>query len=339
VNKVQPFVDNPLLFSVFKEYKAWGSILGVQALGQLNQMGNQNTVESFIRLAEALQTKKIASIADQVSLHSSVKAILVAGPSSSGKTTFAHKLSTQLQVLGKKTIMIGLDNYYLHPDKAPKDEFGKPDLESLDALDVQLFQRDLNDLFDGKEVIIPAYDFKTRVRSYHSEPVKIDKRTILIIEGIHGMNPDLTASLDRDLIFRIYISALTQLNLDDHNRISTTDNRIIRRMVRDFRTRGASAEMTLNMWPSVHRGEDRYIFPFQNNADAMINSALDYELGVLTTYAQPLLKMVKPGSGPAYETARRLLRFLEHVNPIPDTLVPADSLLREFIGGSEFSVI
>ena len=194
VNKVQPFVDNPLLFSVFKEYKAWGSILGVQALGQLNQMGNQNTVESFIRLAEALQTKKIASIADQVSLHSSVKAILVAGPSSSGKTTFAHKLSTQLQVLGKKTIMIGLDNYYLHPDKAPKDEFGKPDLESLDALDVQLFQRDLNDLFDGKGVIIPAYDFKTRVRSYHSEPVKIDKRTILIIEGIHGMNPDLTAS-------------------------------------------------------------------------------------------------------------------------------------------------
>lgn len=339
VGKVQPFVDNPLLFSVFKEYKAWGSILGVQALGQLNRMGNQNTIESFIRLAEALQTKKIASIADQISLHSSVKAVLVAGPSSSGKTTFAHKLSIHLQVLGKKTIKIGLDNYYLHPDKAPKDEWGKPDLEALDALDVQLFQRDLNDLFDGKEVVIPSYDFKTRTRTYHAPPVKLDKRTVLIIEGIHGMNPDLTASLDRELIFRIYISALTQLNLDDHNRISTTDNRIIRRMVRDFRTRGASAEMTLNMWPSVHRGEDRYIFPYQNNADAMINSALDYELGVLTTYAQPLLKMVKPGSGPAYETARRLLRFLEHVNPIPDTLVPADSLLREFIGGSEFGVI
>ncbi len=338
-NTLQPFVDNPLLFSVFKEYKAWGSILGVQALGQLNKMGNQNTVESFIRLAEALQTKKIASIADQINLHSSVKAILVAGPSSSGKTTFAHKLAIHLRVLGKRTIKLGLDNYYLHPDKAPKDEWGEPDLEALDALDVGLFQRDLNALFAGEEVILPSYDFKTTTRSYNSPPVKMDKRTILIIEGIHGMNPDLTSYLDRDLIFRIYISALTQLNLDDHNRISTTDNRIIRRMVRDFRTRGASAETTLNMWPSVHRGEDRYIFPYQNNADAMINSALDYELGVLTTYAQPLLKMVKPGSGPAYETARRLLRFLEHVNPIPDTLVPADSLLREFIGGSEFGVI
>ncbi len=339
VHTLQPFIDNPLLFSVFKEYKAWGSILGVQALGQLNQMGNQNTVESFIRLAEALQTKKIASIADQINLHSSVKAILVAGPSSSGKTTFSHKLAIHLQVLGKKTIKIGLDNYDLHPDKAPRDEWGKPDLEALDALDVQLFQRDLNDLFDGKEVIIPSYDFKTTTRSYDSQPVRMDKRTLLIIEGIHGMNPDLTAALDRESIFRIYISALTQLNLDDHNRISTTDNRIIRRMVRDFRTRGASAETTLSMWPSVHRGEDRYIFPYQNNADAMINSALDYELGVLTTYAQPLLKMVKPGSGAVYETARRLLRFLEHVNPIPDTLVPADSLLREFIGGSEFGVI
>ncbi|HZJ87752.1 MAG TPA: nucleoside kinase, partial [Sphaerochaeta sp.] len=337
-HELQPFVDNQLLFSVFKEYKAWGSILGVQALGQLNRMGNEQTVGEFVRLAEALQEKKIASIADQINLRSSSKAILIAGPSSSGKTTFAHKLDIHLQVLGKKTIKIGLDNYYLPPSKAPKDEWGNPDLESLDALHVELFQQDLNRLLDKEAVVLPVYDFKTSTRSYTSAPVKMDNRTLLIIEGIHGMNPDLTSYLDRDVIFRIYISALTQLNLDDHNRISTTDNRIIRRMVRDYRTRGASAEETLNMWPSVHRGEDRYIFPYQNNADAMINSALDYELGVLTTYVQPLLRMVKPSANHAYETARRLLRFLEQVNPIPATLVPPDSLLREFIGGSEFGV-
>ncbi|MGE4583589.1 MAG: nucleoside kinase [Sphaerochaeta sp.] len=339
ITSLDPFVDNPLLFSVFKEYKAWGSILNIQSLGQLNQMGNQNTIESFIRLAEALQQKKIASIADQINLHSSVKAILIAGPSSSGKTTFAYKLGIQLQVLGKKTIKISLDNYYLTPEQAPKDEFGKPDLEALEALDVAKFQEDLSKLFAGESIHLPIYDFKSSTRTYEEQAVRLDKRTLLVIEGIHGMNPNLTASLDKDLLFRVYISALTQLNLDDHNRISTTDNRIIRRMVRDNRTRGTNAETTLNMWPSVQRGEDRYIFPYQNNADVMINSALDYELGVLTTYAQPLLKMVKPSAGAAYETARRLLRFLEHVNPIPDTLVPHDSLLREFIGGSEFNVI
>jgi len=339
IKALDPFVDNPLLFSVFKEYKAWGSILGVQSLGQLNQMGNQNTVESFIRLAEALQQKKIANIAAQINLHSSVKSVLIAGPSSSGKTTFAHKLGIQLQVLGKKTIKISLDSYYLPPSQAPKDEFNKPDLEALEALDVAKFQADIASLFRGEAVHLCKFDFKTATRSYEAEPVQMDKRTILIIEGIHGMNPQLTASLESDLLFRVYISALTQLNLDDHNRISTTDNRIIRRLIRDNRTRGTNAETTLNMWPSVQRGEDRYIFPYQNNADVLINSALDYELGVLTTYAQPLLKMVKPSAGAAYETARRLLRFLEHVNPIPDTLVPPDSLLREFIGGSEFDVI
>lgn len=339
VMNLVPFVDNPLLFSIFKEYKAWGSILNVQSLGQLNQLGNQNTVGSFIRLAEALQHKKIAYIADLINLHSSVKAVLVAGPSSSGKTTFAYKLGVQLQVLGKKTIKISLDNYYLPPDQAPLDEDNKPDLEALEALDVEAFQKDLAALFEGETVHLPIYDFKSSTRTYEQQGVTLDKRTLLVIEGIHGMNPKLTASLDKDLLFRVYISALTQLNLDDHNRISTTDNRIIRRMIRDNRTRGTNASATLNMWPSVQRGEDRYIFPYQNNADIMINSALDYELGVLTTYALPLLMMVKPSEGAAYETARRLLRFLEHVNPIPDTMVPPDSLLREFIGGSEFGVI
>ena len=194
-------------------------------------------------------------------------------------------------------------------------------------------------MIGGEAVHLPRYDFKTLTRTFDEEACQLDNRTVLVIEGIHGMNPVLTNSIDREGLFKIYISALTQINLDDHNRISTTDNRILRRIVRDHRTRGTDAETTLNMWPSVHRGEDRYIFPYQSNADVMINSALDYELGVLATYAQPLLRMVKPSAGAAYETARRLLRFLEHANPIPDTLVPSDSLLREFIGGSEFGVI
>jgi uridine kinase len=337
--KLDPFKDNPLLFSVFKEYKAWGNILKVQSLGQLNKLGNQNKAESFILLAEALQQKKIANIADRIDEQGTVKFVFIAGPSSSGKTTFAYKLCTQLQVIGKKTVKISLDNYYLDTDKVPKDENGKPDLEALEAIDIARLQKDLEALDAGKPVYLPRFDFKTTTRTFEKEPVLMDKRTILVIEGIHGMNPKLVESLDRDLVYRIYISALTQLNLDDHNRISTTDNRLIRRLVRDNRTRGTNAQATLSMWPSVQRGEDRNIFPYQNNADIMINSALDYELGVLAPFAQPLLKMVKPAEGPLYQTARRLLKFLDNVNPIADTLVPQDSLLREFIGGSEYDVI
>ncbi|AEV29976.1 uridine kinase [Sphaerochaeta pleomorpha str. Grapes] len=337
--KLDTYKDNPLLFSVFKEYKAWGTILKVQSLGQLNRMGNQNTVGSFIRLAEALQQKKISSIADKINEHGNVKFILIAGPSSSGKTTFAYKLCTQLQVLGKKTVKISLDNYYLDIKQVPKDEYNKPDLEALEAIDVAQFQKDLGLLSEGNSVHLPIFNFKNATRTYEKEAVTMDKRTLLVIEGIHGMNPQLISSIDRDMVFRIYISALTQLNLDDHNRISTTDNRLIRRMVRDNRTRGTNAETTLSMWPSVQRGENRYIFPYQNNADIMINSALDYELGVLAPFAEPLLKMVKPSQEMTYETARRLLRFLDNVNPIADTLVPQDSLLREFIGGSEFDVV
>jgi uridine kinase len=337
--ELDTYKDNPLLFSVFKEYKAWGNILNIQSLGQLNKMGNQNTVGSFIRLAEALQQKKISSIADKIHQSGNVKFIFIAGPSSSGKTTFAHKLCTQLQVLGKKTVKISLDNYYLNTEFVPKDENNKPDLEALEAIDVAQFQKDLESLNEGKSVYLPRFDFKTTTRTYEKEPVTMDKRTLLVIEGIHGMNPKLVSSIDKDLVFRIYISALTQLNLDDHNRISTTDNRLIRRLVRDNRTRGTNAETTLSMWPSVQRGENRYIFPYQNNADVMINSALDYELGVLAPLADPLLKMVKPSQGMIYETARRLLRFLDNINPIADTLVPQDSLLREFIGGSEFDVV
>jgi uridine kinase len=266
-----------------------------------------------------------------------VRFVAIAGTILSGKTTFAFKLCTQLQVRGKKTLKITLDDYYLPPDQCPKDQDGKPDFERLEALNLPLLQHTLQAIQDGEEVSLPTYDFVQKKTTF-GEKIKLDAKTIVVMEGIHGMNPALTGSLDSDLIFRVYISAFTQVNIDDHNRISTTDNRIIRRIVRDHRTRGASAEQTLSMIPSIQRGENLYIFPYQGNADMMINSALDYELAVLAPFAQPLLKMVKPSATVVYVTARRLLKFLDNFQPIPDTLVPSDSLLREFIGGSEYGV-
>jgi uridine kinase len=243
-----------------------------------------------------------------------------------------------LQVRGKKTIKISLDDYFLPPDQAPKDSNGKPDLECLEALNLPLLQNNFQDLLEGKAVALPRFDFKTH-STFERPLVQLDNQTILVIEGIHGMNPQLYNNLENDSLFKIYISALTQVNIDNHNRISTTDNRIIRRIVRDYRTRGSSAEKTLSMLPSILRGENLYIFPYQNNADVMINSALDYELAVLSPLAQPLLRMVRPSPDMVYATARRLLQFLNNFQPIEDTLVPPDSLLREFIGGSEYNVI
>lgn len=330
--------DNPLLFSVFKEYKEWGRILEVGSLGQLNQVCASGQIQSFIRMAEALQAKKIAQIADKIIAGSNVRVVFIAGPSSSGKTTFAQKLCIQLQVMGIRPIKISLDNYYLTREQVPVDAYGEKDYEALEALDTAQFQQDLHDLYDGLPVDLPCFDFKQNRRYYTEQPVQLDRHSILVIEGIHGLNPALVPQIDPETTFRIYISALTQLNLDDHNRISTTDNRILRRIVRDNRTRGVTAETTLTMWPSVQRGENLHIFPYQNNADVMLNSALDYELSVLAPFAQPLLKTVKPSSSKAYPLARRLLAFLENVYPIPESIVPRDSLLREFIGGSEFDV-
>jgi uridine kinase len=263
--------------------------------------------------------------------------VFISGPSSSGKTTFAIRLAIQLRLLGFNPIQISLDNYYRPKDQVPLDEEGKPDLETLDALDLDLFQDNLNALYAGEDVDLPKFSFKGKgERYYEHKPISLKNNTILVIEGIHGLNPRLIPGVDRKTTFKIYISALTQLNLDDHNRISTTDNRILRRIVRDNRTRSTTAQMTLEMWPSVERGETQHIFPYQNEADIMINSALEYELPVLKPYVEPLLKTVKPEAREAYPTARRLLSFLENVYPIPADLVPSDSLLREFIGGSEF---
>jgi len=332
-----PFTDNPLLFSIFHEYKIWGKILKVDCLGAMNQICGSKEIRTFIRMNEDLHHRKISKIADLINQKDSVKVVFIAGPSSSGKTTFSIRLAIQLRLLGYNPIQISLDNYYLSKSLAPKDVDGKPNLEALEALDLALFRENLELLYAGEEVDLPRFDFKDDGRRYFKgDKISLTKNTVLVIEGIHGLNPTLIPDLDPTTIFKIYISALTQLNLDDHNRISTTDNRILRRIVRDNRTRSTSAQQTLEMWPSIERGETLNIFPYQNQADVMINSALEYELAVLKLYAEPLLKTVKPEAFEAYPTARRLLRFLENVYPIPAGLVPSDSLLREFIGGSEF---
>jgi uridine kinase len=336
--QLQEFKDNPLLFSVFSEYRKWNNMLDMRSLGKLNNLCIEGKITDYIRLAETLQQKKISQIADKILAREQVKAIFIAGPSSSGKTTFAYKLGIQLRLAGKKPIKITLDDYYRPAAEIPVGSDGKKDFESLEALDVAQFRSDLENLYEGEKVKIPSFDFPTATRMYPNPPVRMDKDTILIIEGIHGLNPALVPPLEKEKIFKIYISALTQLNIDDHNRISTTDNRILRRIVRDYRTRKTSAYKTLTMWDSVQAGENKHIFPYQNQADTMLNSALDYEIGVLRPLAMPLLKTVKPEDSQAYAISRRLIAFLNIVHPIPENLVPADSLIREFIGGSEFNV-
>jgi uridine kinase len=330
------FSDNPLLFSIFQEHKNWGTILSADNLGKVNQLCEKRQIAPFIQVAESLQNKKISNLADSIASKRTtypLKFILIAGPSSSGKTTFAKRLSIQLKVLGLKPIAISLDDYYRDRIDVPLDSDGKPDLEALEALDIGRLNSDLLELSDSGKVKIPQFDFIVAKRKSEEKELILPENGIIILEGIHGLNPGLTPELSDESKFKIYISALTQLNLDNHNRISTTDNRIIRRMVRDHNFRGMSALETLNMWPSVHRGEKMNIFPYQNNADAAFNSALDYELAVLKPYAEPLLKTIKP-SDPVYWKAVRLLTFLDNFYPVPANLVPENSLLREFIGGS-----
>jgi len=335
--KIGTFADNPVLFSIYQEYKQWGTVLGVDSVGRLNSLSESKQINPFIQVAESLHNKKISRIADCIyDQRDSVRAVFIAGPSSSGKTTFTKKLGIQLRVLGFNPILISLDDYYLNRDEIPPDDEGRPDLEALRALDIARLNSDLNRLFEGEEVELPRFNFKSGMREPAGTLLQLKENSIVIMEGIHGLNPDLTPEIADKQKFKIYISALTQLNLDDHNRISTTDNRIIRRIVRDHQFRGVSASQTLDMWPSVHHGEKNYIFPYQNNADAAFNSALDYELAVLKPYAEPLLKTVKPND-PSYTQAIRLQTFIEHFYPIPSFLVPGRSLLREFIGGGDFA--
>lgn len=334
--RLEPLRDDPLLFSVYQEYKSWGKILNIHCVGNLNDLVASKEIRDFIRIAEALHNKKIAEIADRIhGRRDAVKIVLIAGPSSSGKTTFAKKLAIQLRVIGFNPVAISLDDYFVSRDRTPRDENGDLDFEALEAIDVELLNRHLLSLFAGQEVEIPEFDFKKGEPKAIGRKLRLPERGILIMEGIHGLNERLTPLVPREQKFTIYVSALTQLNLDDHNRISTTDNRLIRRVVRDYNFRGYSALTTLGRWPSVRRGEDHNIFPFQNNAEAAFNSALDFELAVLKTYAEPLLMTVKPYH-PEYAEAHRLLIFLNNFAPIPATYVPDDSILREFIGDSAF---
>ncbi|MCL2763351.1 MAG: nucleoside kinase [Treponema sp.] len=334
---IEPFTDIPKLFDVYHEYKQWGRIVGVRVVGELNSLTTNRTINDYIRIAETHQARKMAKIAEHIyEQRDKVKMVLLAGPSSSGKTTSAKRLSIELMVMGIKPIAISLDDYYVGKDKTPKDEKGEPDYECLEALDVPFLNEQLQALYRGEEITLPVYDFKTSSRKEGGgRKIRLDNNTILIVEGIHALNDALTYSIMRDTKFKLYVSALTQLNLDDHNRIPTSDNRLLRRMVRDYQFRAKDAAGTIKMWSNVQIGERKYIFPFQNTADTMFNSALDYELSVLKYYADPLLRAVKP-SQREYAEASRLLSFLGNFAPIPPQYVPGASILREFIGDSEF---
>lgn len=334
--EIATFEDSPRIFSVYKEYKKWGRIVGVSSVGDLNEQVAKREIKSFIQIAEAFQNKKLSEIGDRIyEGREDLRVVLIAGPSSSGKTTTAKRLSILLKVMGLDPLAVSLDDYYLGVERTPLDENGKPDFECLEALDVPYLNEQLLALFAGEEVELPIFDFKSGARKGGGRRIKLGRRTVLVIEGIHGLNERLTPSIDRSKKFKLYVSALTQLNLDDHNRIPTSDNRLLRRIVRDYQFRGASAAKSISMWPSVQAGEKKHIFPFQDAADAAFNSALDYELSVLKVYAEPLLRSVKPTMD-EYSEATRLLGFLQNFSPVPPQYVPGQSILREFIGESDF---
>lgn len=333
---MSPYRHSPVLFSIYQEYKEWGKILNVSSVGSLNEKVRAGRIGDFIRVNEALQENKIGAIADEIASRSEqTRIVLIAGPSSSGKTTFTKRLAIQLTVHGLQPQLISVDDYFVNRELTPRDEEGNYDFESIHALDIELLNEHLLGLFGMNEVQIPEFDFKTGSRRVEGKPLRLSERSILLMEGIHCLNDELTPKVAPEQKYKVYISALTQLNLDDHNRIPTTDNRLVRRMVRDYQFRGHSALDTLNMWPSVRRGERRNIFPFQDTADSAFNSALDYELGVLKKHAEPLLMEVKPRHA-VYDEAVRLLSFLSNFSNIPDKLVPDYSIVREFIGDSGF---
>ncbi len=340
-SKVKPeelpeFEEQKKLFKVFIEYKKWVRILGVENVGALNDIVKAGEIGDLIRVSEALHEKKIAEIADKITNHEEEKRIvLISGPSSSGKTTFANRLGIQLRVNGYAPKTISLDNYFVNRDRTPKDEDGEYDYEALEAIDVDLFNKHLAALLGGHEVEIPVYNFETGSRESFGQRMIMNKNTILVIEGIHGLNDRLTASISPEDKYKIYVSALTSMNIDDHNRIPSTDTRIIRRIVRDNQFRGCSAINTINRWPSVRRGEEKNIFPYQENADIMFNSSLVYELCLLKTYAEPLLMQLGP-ENERYSEVKRLIEFLSYFLPIDGKEVPNNSIVKEFVGGSCF---
>ena len=335
--KVLEFIPRRKFYNVLQQSNQWGRSLGIDTVGALNDEITRGNMNDLILMQEAFQEKRIAAIAERIREEGGKKFIMIAGPSSSGKTTFSHRLSIQLKNYGFRPHPIAVDDYFRNREDTPKDEDGNYNFEILDAIDIDLFNRDMIRLLDGDAVELPSFNFRTGKREYKGNYKKLGPDDILVIEGIHGLNDALSHSLPAQSKFKIYISALTQLNVDEHNRIPTTDGRLIRRMVRDARTRGTSASRTIAMWPSVRRGEESNIFPFQEDADEMFNSALIYELAVLKQYAEPLLFGIGRDC-PEYLEAKRLLKFLDYFLGVSSEDIPKNSILREFIGGSCFHV-
>lgn len=323
------------MFEIFKEHHHWQDIIGIRTVGDFNAAVDAGHATDIINISEALQEKKIAQIAEQIAARPGVKLVLLAGPSSSGKTTSCKRLSIQLAVNGLKPLQISLDDYFVDRERTPKDENGEYDYESIYALDLQKINDQFNALFRGEEVELPKYDFPSGKSKKSGQRLKMNDNNVLVVEGIHALNPELTAQIPNEQIFRVYASALTTILLDNHNYIPTTDNRLLRRIIRDYKYRGVSAQDTIHRWPSVRAGENKWIFPFQENADAMLNTAMLYELAVLKMQAEPLLEQV-PENCDEYAEAYRLLKFLKYFKGIPFNNLPPTSLLREFLGGSSF---
>jgi len=332
---VEPFEERKKLFKTMETAQDWGRKVGIETVGDLNDYVCHGSMSEIILIQEAEQERKIGEIAKDIVARGNVHFVMIAGPSSSGKTSFSHRLSIQLRTLGKVPHPIALDDYFVNREDTPRDENGDYNFECLEAIDVKLFNEDMTRLLAGERVELPTFNFKTGQREYRGNFKQLGKDDILVLEGIHGLNEKMSYALPEESKYKIYISALTTLNVDGHNRIPTTDGRLLRRMVRDARTRGASAQRTIQMWPSVRRGEEENIFPYQESADAMFNSALIYELAVLKTFAEPLLFQIQKGE-PEYYEAKRLLKFLDYFLAVPSESLPNNSICREFVGGSCF---
>ena len=334
-DKLGEMTKQDKMFDIFKEHHRWQDILGIRTVGDFNQAIDAGHATDIINISEALQEKKIANIAEDIANRQGVKLVLLAGPSSSGKTTSCKRLSIQLAVNGLKPLQISLDDYFVDRDKTPKDDNGEYDFESIYALNLDLLNEQFNALFRGEEVELPKYDFPSGKSVKSGKKLKMEPNNVLVVEGIHALNPELTAHIPQEQIYRVYASALTTILLDNHNYIPTTDNRLLRRIIRDYKYRGVSAQETIHRWPSVRAGENKWIFPYQENADAMFNTAMLYELSVIKMQAEPLLQQV-PENCEEYAEAYRLLKFLKYFKGIPYNNLPPTSLLREFLGGSSF---